>query len=217
MPYFIHTASGKRFTYGSHDTEVLIEDVAKHLSCNARFSGATKFHFSVGQHSVNVVPILRKVFGVSDPRTLLHGLLHDAHEYVMNDAPTPFQEWVRDEISGGVDFIEIAKSRLDAIIMPKLGVSWPPSKADAEVVKLADKAAFVIEAGKLFHKVPDWLDGYKRRYNFPSNLESIDIPVTPMLPSEAEHLFLKTYRELKDAIDAEINNRAFEVPARSAV
>jgi hypothetical protein len=204
---FIHTSSGGKFIYGSRDTEVRLEDIAKHLSQVNRFCGASRYPYSVAQHSVVVVLILRKVFGVTDPNTLKRGLLHDAHEYVINDQPTPFQEWFRDDICGGVDFLEIAKERLDRIILTKMGLQWPAPEAEAAIVKLADKAAFVIEAAKLFDEVPLWLDTYKRRYNFPANLDKIDIPLTPMIPSLAEERFLKLYRELQDEIDKETDYR----------
>ena len=61
-----------------------IEDVAHHLSLINRFTGATRYPYSVAQHSVNVAVNLPS-------RLQLEGLMHDAAEYALGDMGRPLK------------------------------------------------------------------------------------------------------------------------------
>lgn len=64
-----------------HDWEPDINEIAHHLSNQCRFTGATRVHYSVAEHSVRVASLL--------PEELrLAGLLHDASEAYLGDMPT---------------------------------------------------------------------------------------------------------------------------------
>lgn len=65
--------------------DVRIEDIAHHLSCINRYTGACPMPFNVAQHSVLVADEL----AVQGARLALAGLLHDSGEYVFNDLASP--------------------------------------------------------------------------------------------------------------------------------
>jgi len=81
--------------------QIFISDIAHHLSQLNRFTGACSRPYSVAEHSLLVVKILRK-WGQSDPEVLLAALLHDAHEAYCADVSAPFKQvlgpmWARHE------------------------------------------------------------------------------------------------------------------------
>lgn len=91
MSPFIETFTGESFhplnpTQGS----IWIEDIAHHLSNQCRFSGATRVHYSVAEHSVRV-SLLLKEWG-EDEDVQFWGLMHDASEAYLVDLPTPLKQ-----------------------------------------------------------------------------------------------------------------------------
>lgn len=199
MVWYIHTSDGGKFIYGSDEAEVSIDGVAHHLSNCARFSGATRFHYSVAQHSVLVADLV-KSWGASQA-TELKALGHDAHEYVMGDLPTPFQNWFTEDICDGRDLIEIAKTRLDRIILPKIGIDADWSDEERRMIKRADKIAFHVESFQLFDKTPDWWAELVFRNGFTLDDIPLDIRLERMLPEDAKAVFLERYGELSNGVD----------------
>lgn len=197
MTPFIHTANGGEFHYGEHFADISIDDVAHHLSHENRFCGATELPYSVGQHSLMVeqLVVIHPHGGAHKRQARLYGLLHDAHEGYMGDAPTPFQRWFTKEFCGGVDLLEMAKHRLDQQILPRLGVQLPLSPEDKLLVKECDKYAFVIEARSLFKTIPLWLEEYIEQTNV-GHLVSLDLPMPKMLPWEVRAAFIKRWEAL---------------------
>lgn len=195
MKYYIHTANGGRFYYGHEIADVTIEDVAHQLAHVNRFCGATKYAYSVAQHSVLVENIVAA--WVDDRNIRLYALLHDAHEGYMSDIPTPFAKWFAQEFCLGVDLLESAKARLDDMILPRLGVKFPLSREARGLLQVADKLAFVIEARQLFLDAPTWLDEYIAANDL-GNLAHIDFRINHMLASEARMAYLSRWKELTD-------------------
>lgn len=68
--------------------DVCIEDIAHHLSCINRYTGATPRPFNVAHHSVLVADELAG----HGARIGLAGLLHDSGEYVFNDLASPVKK-----------------------------------------------------------------------------------------------------------------------------
>lgn len=158
-PYLsIH--GGRYFVYGDGESYLELLEVATHLSKINRFAGATNVPYSVAQHSMVVADIL--LDWKLGPHTALHGLLHDAHESVTSDIPTPFQ--VRVAQLAGFDVIEMAKKELDDAIMPAFGIAWPPKAAVAKAVKHADRIALIGEvlSPMLFPTRPPWIEDYAK-------------------------------------------------------
>lgn len=79
-------------TYNKHQFHALdprsgdfdIEDIAHALSLQCRFSGHTRVHYSVAEHSIRVADLC-------PPEHKLWALLHDASEAYLVDIPRPFK------------------------------------------------------------------------------------------------------------------------------
>lgn len=124
--------------------DVEIQDIALGLSRVARWNGQTngEHGFSVAQHSLAVVDLLRR----AEPRlpvpALRAGLLHDAAEYVTSDLITPFKRAV------GRPYDEIER-RVAAAIQRAFGLPAPLPEAWERAIHQADRAAAFAEAVQL--------------------------------------------------------------------
>jgi hypothetical protein len=122
-------------------SKITVEEVAHGLSQICRFGGNTREFYSVAQHS-NVTAGITQMLGGS-PQELLAALLHDAHEMITSDVPTPvkkmvgeawtrveddIQDWVLTEISRQLGF-------------PRVEIT--------ELVKKADHYAMLLEGTRL--------------------------------------------------------------------
>jgi uncharacterized protein len=87
---FIETFTGGTFApLDPTWANIRVEDIAHALSNQGRFSGHTRFRYSVGEHSVRVSEVL-EAWGCA-PWIQLWGLLHDAAEAYLVDLPTPLK------------------------------------------------------------------------------------------------------------------------------
>jgi hypothetical protein len=75
---------------------VAIEEIAHGLAFECRYGNQCPEFWSVAQHSLLVVDILREHYGISDPMILLQGLLHDASEAFLGDMTTPLKNLLPD-------------------------------------------------------------------------------------------------------------------------
>jgi hypothetical protein len=200
MTFYIHTSGGGKFLYGSRLAEVTVEDIAHHLSGVARYCGATRHHYSVAQHDVLVVELLRRE--KAPRRTQLLGLHHDDHEYVMSDIPTPFSKWFAESFCDGVDLLGLAKDTLDAFIFPKIGIPYPWTDAEYQQVHRMDSLAFLVESRQLFEGgVPEWWEEAVHHYGFTLDEIPLDIVIPRMLPEQAKAGFLELHTELFNGND----------------
>ena len=69
--------------------DIAIDDIAHALSLICRFTGHTKYHYSVAQHSINIVNIMS--LDGYDFTMRLKGLLHDASEAYICDVARPIK------------------------------------------------------------------------------------------------------------------------------
>ena len=98
----ILTASGTWLDLWTLPADAIrIEDIAHHLAQLNRYTGAARRPYSVAEHSLGVVELMRHA-GVIDPSALLAGLMHDAHEAYTADLSSPMKlvigdAWVRQE------------------------------------------------------------------------------------------------------------------------
>lgn len=187
--------------FGNIGLTLPIERIARRLSHIPRHAGDTLYHLSVAQHSCVVSDIVRR-WGNNKTRQL-QGLLHDGHESVMGDIPTPFHEWLTAITPGGYDTLNRAKFLLDKRLLPPLGVAFPFPEEDYAIVKAADRVALVLEARSSFfdptpfyaynHPLADLYDQLLDKYG-EAGIESITLE--RMSPEQARESFLLRYVEL---------------------
>jgi len=184
--YWIQMHGGNPFVYGSVDNDVSIHDIAHHLSLVCRFSGATTYHYSVAQHSVMVAQAVDQ----RDPLLRMYALLHDAHESVLGDIPTPASQYLASV--AGYDWVEYIKLAADEAILTQLGLTYPVPSTIKAKVKVADIQAFVTEASQILQNVPYWLDRYPYK--------PLDVRIEPMTPGAAKELFIREYNSISKAL-----------------
>lgn len=152
--------------------DIHIEDIAHSLSLQCRFTGHTRYHYSVGQHSWAVSWLVP-----DDYR--MWGLLHDATEAYLSDIARPIKSlWP--EYKGMEDKIMRA-------VAERFGLSpefpMPQYVADVDDLLLGNEIKHLMPA----HEV------YQRWGTYP------DIPksyLAEMTPRTVEKLFLERYYEL---------------------
>lgn len=150
---------------------VCIEDIAHALGNLCRYTGHTKFFYSVANHSVivsNLVP----------QHLALAGLLHDAGEAYFNDLARPIKHL--DELKAYRHAEELAK----ILIWNKFLDTTPVKVSDLDAISLADKQALRTEQRDLMawhHSYPD---------------DEQDFEIAPWTPELSITNFLQRYNDL---------------------
>jgi hypothetical protein len=142
---WIMTASGRKFwPLEPRVEDVLIEDIAHHLSNLCRFTGAARHFYSVAQHSVLVSRYLEAAVArrmaeqgaapEDAPRRLaiagLYGLGHDGSEAFLIDVPRPLKK------SPAFEGYRAAERELQSVVYRAMGLC--PDQEPAEL-KLVDR------------------------------------------------------------------------------
>ena len=120
-------------------------DIAVGLGREHRYAGQTRAAYTVAQHTLLVVAILREQ-GHDD--CLTHGLLHDASEAYLKDIPSPLKVLLPEYVC--------LERRLTHAITAKFGVPYAGEWPDP--VKRADALALRAEAWVKLNHPPlhDW-------------------------------------------------------------
>lgn len=130
---FVQTQSGVCVDVLAPDlSRVSLTDLATSLSRLPRFLGNTKAGtpYSVAQHSLLVLRILEDQ---GQPSTILRaGLLHDAHEALMGDIPTPIKAALGEPMRA-------LEGRLQAAVFRRFGLSM--TLAHHPLLSWADRVA----------------------------------------------------------------------------
>lgn len=126
---------------------VCIDDIAIGLANIHRWGGCTRY--SVAAHSIHVSEILERQ-GYT-PVVQMAGLLHDAHEYLLSDIPTPVKQLLNLYGHGCMQWVEAA---LQGAVLRALGYSAAMASHRREI-EIADRIAAATEA---IHLLPehDW-------------------------------------------------------------
>jgi hypothetical protein len=167
---WLQTASGRMFwPLDPRPEDVLIEDVAHHLSHLCRFAGACREFYSVAEHSVHVSEHC-------EPKDALWGLLHDAAEAYCVDMPRPIKLHLPD--------YQRIEHRVQTAVLEKFGLQWP----EPESVVEADARMLFTECRDLMQKPPSSWKLAREPY---TNLQ-----IYPWSPEEARVQFLSRFHEL---------------------
>lgn len=170
--------------------DIEITDIALGLARNTRWNGQTTgdHAWSVAQHSVFVVDILRTFSPKPAPALLLAGLLHDASEYVTHDLITPLKAVVGDV------FKEV-EDRLMCAVHLRFGLPARLPPEDKKRIKKADLIAGATEAVQLA--------GFTEKELRPllgiTKKPLSTVPLEPLPSKEAERQFLATFEALSQA------------------
>jgi uncharacterized protein len=167
----ITTFSGIRFwPLLPNPADIRIEDIAHALAHQCRFGGHAREFYSVAEHSVRVSRLCL-------PEDALWGLLHDASEAYLVDLPRPLK--LLPEFAAYRE----AERRLQRAVAVRFGL---PEGQPATVTE-ADDTMLWIEAHSLLGSMP-----VEAIRDTRPPFEITD----PLLPVEAERLFLSRFKEL---------------------
>ncbi|SFZ86065.1 hypothetical protein SAMN02983003_3239 [Devosia enhydra] len=177
--------------------DVELSDIAHGLARVARWNGQTigDYPFSVAQHSVLVLEIVRLMDESVDARAELYAVLHDAPEYVMGDIISPFKAAM------GGNYREV-EQRLQGAVHVRFGLNALPQPALLKLIKKADREAAFFEAVELagFGR-----DEARRLFGAPSiasfDLERFDRLIRPWPTREAHDRFVEAVETIAGRLD----------------
>ena len=145
------TALGNILPLPGEDSVPHPVDICIHLGRTKRFAGHGSAEWTVLHHSLLTTLLCLKNFGAT---SAVAALVHDLHEYVTGDLPTP----VKRCLTGTAEL----EKHVDKAIGDSLGLA-ESSEEDKKIVKVCDIAALLIEshyfgpAGTFEHiGVRDW-------------------------------------------------------------
>lgn len=178
MTAFIETFTGRTFKPLEPDwADIQIKDIAHALASQGRFTGHSRFRYSVAEHSVRVAEYLAWE-GYKEP-IQLWGLLHDASEAYLVDLPTPLK--LSESI--GVPY-RAAEARLMSALCHRfaLPVKEPQSVRDADAALLATEVRDLMHGDR-----PYW-----------AKIKAKPLPgrIRPWGADVAEYEFLRLYERL---------------------
>jgi hypothetical protein len=168
--------------------DVEIEDIAHGLARVARWNGQTRGEhaFSVAQHCLLVLDILKQTEATASASQLLMGLLHDAPEYVVGDMISPFKAVI------GGDYKAVEERILSAIHI-RFGLPASAPQTWRQAIKRADAIAAWHEATSLAGFSESEADRYFPR---PGSVGFSASLLEPMSPQDAQTGYLQAFRLL---------------------
>src|SRR5665213_934770 len=175
MKPIIETISGRSFwPLKPKASNIVIGDIAHALGNQCRFSGHTRYHYSVAQHSIAVSKLIERQG--YDVETQLWGLLHDASEAYLVDLPSPLKR------NPGFAYYSVAEKRLMRAVCERFDL---PKKEPA-AVRWADQVLLACEVRDLMHF---------RKAHWNKLVEKADdrIGIGSITPTSARERFLVRY------------------------
>lgn len=166
---WVQLINGGKFSLdGSpHELDGLtVADICKTLAQITRFRGATRYAYSVCQHSTFVSRIAEDLVLNDAPENHgvaaiagLFGLVHDVHEIVVSDIPSPLKFTFAAHTDGKFAMLlrEI-EYRADGALWPIFGVNGRPPVAVDAYVKRADLIALTVEKRDLCVDRRPWFE-----------------------------------------------------------
>lgn len=191
----IQTYTGRKFfPLNPRAEDICVEDIAHSLSLKCRFGGHCLRFYSVAQHCV----LVSKLLEPAEESTLLWGLLHDAAEAYIPDfaAPIKHQFFVSqdcfltmpdgDKYPIGQIPIKYIEGQINYGI--QIAFNLQLQSCDHRLIKLMDLKALATERYQLMSEGFEW-GGLKE-------IEPAEVRINPLIPQQAEELFLKRFLEL---------------------
>lgn len=174
---WITTQSGRMFFFENpHPHSIVIEDIAHALAHVCRFTGHTRCHYSVAEHSVRVSRLAEIKYGRKFAR---EGLLHDAAEAYVSDLNGPLKRLIGGEYKKYEGIAERVVAACFNFVCPK-----SPEVQDCDgVVYLTEKR--------------DLFPPYNLPYTSYPDKEPLPDPIVPMSAELARLLFLHRFEEVK--------------------
>jgi hypothetical protein len=188
------TVGGKQWDFLNPSPETVVDlEIAWTLSQICRFGGASVNYLSVAQHSVHVASHLE--MEGEDVRTILLGLLHDAHEAYLGDLTTPFQDAMDILRPGFKDGLRLLKRRADAAIHAAFGVDkmFEPAELVAANAKVRAADLAVLMGERQHHMIPD---GPRWDDDLEAITPSPHVMSQALSPRQAADLFMAALRGL---------------------
>lgn len=133
--------------------DINMDKIRNVLLRTPRYNGHTPDGFSVLQHEL-FVHNLAKEDGVTDPRVLLHCLLHDSHEFLLGDMINPIARWIEYHIPEFPLLWNNLKNTVDQVIFQALSLSDLRTEATTKLVAKYDRRACDIEMYHYFQISP---------------------------------------------------------------
>jgi len=192
--YWMQTFTGRPFRFDAPlNLEIEIKDIARPLSRVCRFAGHTNSFLSVAEHSMAVHWLIHK-YNPDNCLLQMHALMHDAHEAFFGDIISPLKRFLAEEYYIDINEME-ASAQVN--ILAAFGIQLLDSIHDADAIAQADLACTKCERDLYMASPLQWdLD----HVTYPDDLPK----VYPRLSSnEAFGLFMDTFNELKDKLNAQ--------------
>jgi 5'-deoxynucleotidase YfbR-like HD superfamily hydrolase len=175
---WIITYTGEKFYHLNPQPEMVhINDIAHALSQTCRWTGHSKFHYSVAQHSwycSYLVPV----------EDALAALLHDSSETYLGDMNRPLKHFT----PAGPAYLEI-EEQVERVIFEKFGVPYPLP----ESVKEADTQMLYAEKAQLM-RVTEATKYEAKKWG--RDETEANVRIERWTPRRAEKMFLKRFAEL---------------------
>ena len=179
-PASIETYSGKWFDILNPTPDMIdIESIAHATSMVCRFSGHTRHHYSVAQHSW-----LGSYFVPKEYR--LEFLLHDASEAYIGDMSRPLKHCTE----AGKYYREV-EARISAVIREKFGL--PAVQSD--VIHVIDNQMLYAEKAQLMGDLT-WSQEAIKVCECPDRTEA-EVTIVEHTPKQIEQFFLVRFNQLK--------------------
>jgi hypothetical protein len=158
---FIELCTGDLFYPGNPTFNIVA--IANALAKNCRFNGHSGIMYTVGQHSLMVAEIMRRMrVDLGDPEIgPLEGLMHDATEAYLTDVPAPFKQFLPDfkQVDGAWEkalrhdyMLPVSKSKACA------EADWIALFIEADVFMPSHGTIFVDPAGYREHALTEYRD-----------------------------------------------------------
>ena len=181
LDHWMITASGRQVwpAYLSPG-DVVIDDIAEHLSKLCRFCGATRVPYSVAQHSVLALTIARSLTPDLYLSTARSVLLHDAPEAYLGDLISPVKAACRD--------YRVLEDVVAGVITARFKLNTEAGARD--MVHRCDLIALATERRDLIASGPNWpvLAGVEP---WPERIE-------PLSHTAARELFMAAWSDVAD-------------------